>query len=231
VEAFETLAEKIALRRGIGDTLAEGVYRAALKLGKLKGVDLMKYAVHSKGVAIGAHGVRSGHDFLAENISYAVSVQGGDHTSLSKLPLDDSELSTIFADSATYCVFTTFPIGHTELFSFYEAVTGWKLPDKEWYNVKALRILHLQRAMLLLGGPDVKWRPELDDDNPPRFWEPLPSGPYKGKTPDRREFEEDRLKYYKAVGWDENGVPTSESLRELGLESLGDKLREAHLIG
>ena len=229
VRAFETLAEKIAARQGIGDILAEGVYRAALKLGKQKGIDLMKYVVHSKGVSIGAHGVRSGKDFLSHNISYAVSVQGGDHTSASNLPLDDSELSTIFADSSTYCFFTTFAIEDTELFQLYEAVTGWQLPGKEWYNTKALRILTLQRTMLLLGGPDAKWRPRLDDDNPPRFWEPLPTGPFKGKKVNRKKFEADRLKYYKAVGWDDNGVPTSQTLKRLGLEDLEAGLRELTL--
>nr|MDO8135603.1 aldehyde ferredoxin oxidoreductase C-terminal domain-containing protein [Candidatus Njordarchaeum guaymaensis] len=230
VTAFAALAERIALRQGIGDTLAEGVYRAALKLGEMKGIDLMKYAVHSKGVAIGAHGIRSGHDFLSKNVGYAVSVQGGDHTSSTNLPLDDSELSTIFADSATYCVFTTFGIEDTELFRLYEAVTGWKLPDSEWYNTKAMRILNMQRTMLLLGGPDVRWRPKLDDDNPPRFWEPLPSGPYKGKKLDSKKFEKDRLKYYDAVGWDENGVPRPETLRKLGLENVEAKLKEVNLI-
>jgi aldehyde:ferredoxin oxidoreductase len=84
--------------------------------------------------------------------------------------------------------------------------------------------------MLLLGGPDAKWRPKLDDDNPPRFWEPLPSGPYKGKTLDRKMFEEARLKYYNAVGWDEDGVPRPETLRRLGLENVEAKLKEVDLI-
>jgi aldehyde:ferredoxin oxidoreductase len=230
VEAFATLAEKIAFRQGIGDILAEGVYRAALKLSEMKGVDLLKYAVHEKGVAIGAHGIRSGKDFISKNIAYACSVQAGDHTSSTSLPLDQSELSSIMADSAVYCFFDTFEIDDTEIFSFYEAVTGWKLTNKEWYGEKALRILHLQRAMLLLGGPDAKWRPKLDDDNPPRFWEPLPSGPYKGKTLDRKMFEEARLKYYNAVGWDEDGVPRPETLRRLGLENVEAKLKEVDLI-
>jgi aldehyde:ferredoxin oxidoreductase len=222
--AFETLAEKIAQRQGIGDTLAEGVYRAAIKLGKEKGIDLSRYVVHSKGVSIGAHGVRSGKDFLSHNVSYAVSVQGGDHTSASNLPLDDSELSTIFADSSVYCFFTTFAIEDNELFRLYEAITGWELPDQEWYNTKAMRILTLQRTMLLLGGPDAKWRPKLDDDNPPRFWEPLPTGPFKGKKLNRNKFEKDRAAYFNAVGWDDDGVPTTETLKRLGLENLEPKL-------
>ena len=231
VEAFTALAEKVALRKGIGDILAEGVYRAALKLGETKGVDLLKYAVHEKGVAIGAHGVRSGKDYISENIGYACSVQGGDHTSSASLPLDQGgELSSIMADSAVFCIFAAFGIEDDEKISFYKAITGWKLTEKEWYNEKALRILHLQRAMLLLGGPDAKWRPKLDDDNPPRFWKPLPSGPYKGKTLDRKKFEESRLEYFEVAGWNENGVPQPETLRKLGLEDVEAKLRSSALI-
>jgi len=231
VEAFAALAEKIAFRQGIGDILAEGVYRAALKLGEIKGTDLLKFAVHEKGVAIGAHGVRSGKDFIANNIAYACSVQGGDHTSSASLPIDQGgELSSIMADSAVLCNFAAFGIEDNEKISFYKAITGWKLTKNQWYKEKALRILHLQRAMLLLGGPDAKWRPKLDDDNPPRFWEPLPSGPYKGKTLDRKKFEESRLKYFGAAGWNENGVPKPETLQKLGLKDVEAKLRDAALI-
>ncbi|MDH5690351.1 MAG: aldehyde ferredoxin oxidoreductase, partial [Candidatus Bathyarchaeota archaeon] len=232
VKAFTALAEKVASRQGIGDILAEGVYRAALKLGKMKSVDLLEYAVHEKGVAIGAHGVRSGEDFVAKNIAYACSVQGGDHTSAASFPLDQGsgELSTIMADSAVLCVFAAFGIEDIEKLNFLKAITGWELTEKEWYKEKALRILHLQRAMLLLGGPDAKWRPKLDDDNPPRFWKPLPSGPYKGKTLDRKMFEKSRQKYFRAAGWNENGVPKPETLRRLGLEDVEAKLKEAGLI-
>jgi aldehyde:ferredoxin oxidoreductase len=133
------------------------------------------------------------------------------------------------ADSGVYCFFDTFGIEDTEIFSLYEAVTGWKLTNKKWYNEIAPRILHLQRAMLLLGGPDAKWKPKLDDDNPPRFWKPLPTGPYKGKTVDRKKFEKARLKYYNVVGRDEDGVPRPETLRKLGLESVEAKLKKVGL--
>jgi aldehyde:ferredoxin oxidoreductase len=78
--------------------------------------------------------------------------------------------------------------------------------------------------MLLLGGPDVTWKPKIDDDNPPRFWEPMPSGPFKGKTLERGVFEKTRADYFHAVGWDENGVPTRQTLNSLGLSGVDSKL-------
>jgi aldehyde:ferredoxin oxidoreductase len=225
-EAFAALAKKIALREGVGDLLAEGTYRAALKIGKMKNMDLLPYAVQSKGIGIGAHGVRSGKDF-PEIISYACSVQCGDHTSMAGLPLDSggSELMEILNDSGVYCNFNSFGISRNLKFNFYGAVTGIELTREEWCGTKALRILQLQRAMLLLGGPDLKWEPRIHDENPPRFYEPLPSGPYKGKTTDKAAVEEYKNRYYKAVSWDKNGLPTSKILRNLGLDDV-DKVLE-----
>jgi len=226
-EAFAALAKKIAFRKGIGDVLAEGTYRAALKIGKMKNMDLLPYAVQSKGISIGAHGIRSGKDY-PEIIAYACSVQGGDHTSTASLPLDGggSELMEIFNDSGVYCNFNSFAVSRNVRFEFYEAVTGLELTRKEWCFTKALKVLQLQRAMLLLGGPDLKWDPKVHDENPPRFYEPLPSGPYKGKTTDKAAVEEYKNRYYEAVGWDKNGIPTSRILRELGLRDVDKALEK-----
>ncbi len=224
-EAFATLARKIAFREGVGDLLAEGTYRAALKIGEQKKQDVLKYAVQSKGISIGAHGIRSGKDY-PEPISYVCSVQGGDHTSTTGLPLESSsELGEIFNDSGVYCNFDSFGVPRNVKFSFYKAVTGIELTSKEWFKTKALRILQLQRAMLLLGGPDLTWKPKIHDANPPRFYEPLPSGPYKGKTTDKVAVEEYKKRYYRAVGWDENGTPKKGILKKLGLQNV-DKVLE-----
>jgi aldehyde:ferredoxin oxidoreductase len=226
-ETFGKLARKIAYREGVGDVLAEGTYRAALKLGKMKKMDLLPYAVQSKGISIGAHGIRSGKDY-PDIISYACSVQGGDHTSTAGLPLDGggSELMEIFNDSGVYCNFNVFGVRRNFRFEFYKAVTGLPLTRKEWCNKRAIKTLQLQRAMLLLGGPDLKWKPKADDVNPPRFYEPLPSGPYKGKTADRSAVREKIKEYYNAAGWDANGVPKSETLKGLGLDDVDDAMRE-----
>ncbi len=226
-EAFAALARKIAVREGIGDLLAEGTYRAALKIKKMKKIDVVQYAVQVKGIGIGAHGIRSGRDY-PQTISYACSVQGGDHTSTTGLPLDgsDSELEMIFPDSGVYCSFNGFGVGMPFKLRFYEAVTGLQLTKEQWFNEKALRILQLQRAMLLLGGKDLTWNPKSDDDNPPRFYEPLPSGPYKGKAADKAKVEEDKKRYYEAAGWDSDGLPKSEMLRKLRLEDVDEVLEK-----
>jgi aldehyde:ferredoxin oxidoreductase len=228
-EVFAALAQKMVHREGIGDLLAEGTYHAAKRIGEMKNLDLSPYIVQCKGIGIGAHGIRSGKDYPSI-ISYACSVQGGDHTSTAYYPLDDfrSELIMTFNDSAVYCYFNLFGTPRELKFNFYKAVTGIELTQEEWVNIKALRILQLQRTLLLLGGPDIHWDPRIHDENPPKFYKPLPSGPYKGKTVDRTEFEEEKKRYYQAVGWDEKGIPKSGTLKKLGLEDadkLLDKLR------
>ncbi|UNQ73883.1 aldehyde ferredoxin oxidoreductase family protein [Infirmifilum sp. NZ] len=214
-EAFARLMELIARREGIGDLMAEGTLRFALAVSKRKGVDATRYAVHSKGVGIGAHGVRSGKDYLP-HFSYATSTQGGDHTSAPRKPFDApwGELWMTFPDSAVICAFNAID---DLMFQFLEAITGFGITREEWMSVHGKRILALQRIALLLGGPDVSWRPLVDDDLPPRFYEPLPSGPFKGKAVDRGELERARAEYFAFMGWDERGVPTPETLDALGL--------------
>ncbi len=226
-EAFASLAKKIAFREGIGDLLAEGTYRAALKIGKMKGKDVMQYAVQSKGIGIGAHGIRSGQDFSTE-IGYACSVQCGDHTSMTDLPIDGhgSEVWEVFNDSAVVCNFNGFGLPKNFKFDFYNAVTGLNLTREDWAKRGGLKTLQIQRALLLLGGPDLKWNPKIHDDNPSRFYEPLPSGPYKGKAADRTSVRENVQKYYEQAGWDKNGVPKCETLKNLELENVDNALRK-----
>ena len=211
------LIEDIAYRRGFGKVLAEGTYRAALSIGRAKGVDVLRYAVQVKGVAVGAHGVRSGADYT-KDIAYAVSTQGGDHTSVASTDVfsQDSELWLAFLDSAVVCWFNG--VEEAIMINFLNAVTGWHLTRDEWYHEVGARVLTLQRVLLLLGGPDVFWDPRIHDDNPPRFYEPLPSGPYKGKAVSRDSINKLKKEYFKALGWDELGIPTEETLTRLGLK-------------
>ncbi len=214
--ALAELAKRIATREGrYFDILAEGTYRAALKISELKGVDVLPYAVHVKGVEVGAHGTRSDEDYT-HDICYACSVQGGDHTSTVSDAYGD--MSTVFQDSAVYCNVIAWGGGLDGLdWRFLRAVTSWDITQEEWKRELGHRIVHIQRAAELLGGPDISWQPPEDDDNPPRFYEPLPTGPFKGSVTDKEEVQRRRKEYYEAIGWDENGIPMSSVLEKLNL--------------
>jgi aldehyde:ferredoxin oxidoreductase len=125
------------------------------------------------------------------------------------------------------CVFSGgFGLSRNFKFDFYNAVTGLSLTREDWLRGGGFKTLQIQRALLLLGGPDLKWNPRVHDDNPSRFYEPLPSGPCKGKAADRTSVRKKVQKYYEEAGWDESGVPKSETLRKLGLGDVDKALRK-----
>ena len=201
---------------------------AALGISELKGVDVLPYMVHVKGVEVGANGTRSDEDYT-HDICYACSVQGGDHTSTVNDAYGD--MSTVFQDSAVYCNVISWGGGLEALdWRFLQAVTGWDITEGEWKRELGHRIVHIQRATELLGGADISWKPPKDDDNPPRFYEPLPTGPFKGSVTDKEEVERRRRQYYEAIGWDENGIPKSgvlKKLDQLDVERALDGIRQS----
>lgn len=221
------LLEDIAYRRGIGKVLAEGTYRAARIIAGMKGLsedEVLRYAVQVKGIGVGAHGVRSKKDY-PQPIAYAASVQGGDHTSVAGVPADSSESESwaVLIDSLVACMFLA--VEEEVMIDYLNAVTGWDVTKEEVYKEIGPRTLALQRILLLLGGPDAYWDPRIHDDNPPRFYEPLPSGPYKGAKADREEVERMKREYYEGLGWDEHGIPREETLKKLGLEDAVEAVR------
>jgi len=221
-KAMGDLALLIAERRAIGDVLAEGTYRAAKAISEMKGVDVMKYAIHFKGIEVGAHGIRTGEH--GPYLGYALSVSGGDHTSRPRPPL--SEAGSTIGDTMVICTMGQIRGVENLNWRYLKAITGWDITQEEWINVNGRRIIQIQRALLLLGGPDVIWDPVKDDDNPDRWYEPLPSGPFKGRAPNRDELMAQRKTAYTDFGWDERGIPTSEELRGLGLDDVDAVLEQ-----
>ena len=98
-------------------------------------------------------------------------------------------------------------------------------PD-DWYGTTSRRIINIQRAVLLLGGPDLKWIPGTDDMIPQRWQEPLREDPYEGKFIEIEKVEKARKEYYEVIGWDEMGVPKTEELHRLGLDDVDKRMQE-----
>jgi aldehyde:ferredoxin oxidoreductase len=204
-EAFAKVIEMVAKREGIGDTLAKGVLAASREIGQ----GSEQYAVQVRGIEVGAHGVRSGLDMMGRFLtSYAMSTQGGDHTSVNwpGMELFFNE------DTLAQCGFGSFTI---DALALLNAITGFDITEEELAGVMHPRWVILQWLTVFLAG----WTHE-DHKNPPRFYEPLPSGPAEGKAVIPEEEVAAMQMGYAAWGLDERGVPTTETLQRVGLADL-----------
>jgi aldehyde:ferredoxin oxidoreductase len=77
-------------------------------------------------------------------------------------------------------------------------------------NLVGERIWNLEKEFNLAAGLTKK-----DDDLPPRLkTEPAKTGPAKGLV---NQLDKMLPEYYKARGWNEQGVPSKETLERLGL--------------
>jgi aldehyde:ferredoxin oxidoreductase len=240
------LIEKIARRDGIGDLLAEGVARAAKKIGR--GAE--KFALTVKGQELPMHEPRGKKGF---GLSCAVSNRGACHLQMidhddswempSNMvpevgfikPADRLDTSTdkvrivkaaedwkAMVDSLTLCMVDSFPSGPTPevTFGMINSVTGWNLKPAELVKIGE-RAFNLCRAFNVREGFSRK-----DDTLPERLSDPLPDGPYKGQRITDEEMQSMLDNYYELRGWDRTtGIPTAMKLRELGLDFVADQLR------
>lgn len=223
-KAILALIEKIAYRDGFGDLLADGVKRAAEKLGKGKEI-----ALHVKGLEIIQADPRG---LKGYGLGYAVASRGADHlrsepfVELSDNPEKGREIFGVpeatlrlahkgkgklvryfenwcaIIDSLEVCKNLA---ENMELLPFdraaeiAEAVTGVHFTEEKMFEIGE-RIVNLERVYLVREG--VRRR---DDYLPSRFLkEPLPNGNSKGAI-----FEMELMldEYYEQRGWDKRGIP------------------------
>jgi aldehyde:ferredoxin oxidoreductase len=117
--------------------------------------------------------------------------------------------ATAVFDSAGICVFTSFAWTLADVQPQVAAACegDWTL---EKLNEVGERIWNMERQFNLAAGFTAK-----DDDLPPRLkTEPAKVGPAKGLV---NGIDKMKPEYYKARGWDEQGVPTKDTLSRLGL--------------
>jgi aldehyde:ferredoxin oxidoreductase len=220
-DAMLAMIGKIARREGFGDVLAEGVQRAAQKIGK--GAE--KYAMHIKGQELPMHDPRGKQGL---SLSYAVSPTGADHI---EAPHDTSFLSEGPALQAAkpagvmepvpslgVCNFAAAPytaIPLVTLAEAVEAITGW---NTSLYELMELgeRTVTMARMFNIREGLSKK-----DDYLPERLYETLEAGTPREKKITHEDFARTLKLYYEAMGWDpQTGVPTEGRLSFLGLDWL-----------
>ncbi|WP_292518926.1 aldehyde ferredoxin oxidoreductase family protein [Methanoculleus sp.] len=222
VDRMVDLVRRIGYRDGIGDELAEGSFRFARRHGH---PDLSMSVKRQELPAYDPRGLQ-GH-----GLAYATSVRGGDHVyayliapevlgSPEKLDPYSSDGKaawtktfqdlTAFIDSSGSCLFTSFPLGAADYGAMVSAVTGYDIDAGEVLRTGE-RIWNMQRVFNLRAGCTRE-----DDTLPPRLLhEPLTEGAPKGRVWEREPLLDE---YYDIRGWDREGRPTAEKLRELGIE-------------
>ena len=235
VEAVRALLQKIAYREGIGDLLAEGTMRAAQEIGD----EALNCAIYTmKGNTPRGHDHRARWTELMDTVTSNVGTMEVGSTFvmdtgvLHQLGVDGppdqtspEEVSTFnaktngamfFEDSMVVCRMNT----NTHIPNLVEAVnaaTGWDMTLEEAMEI-GRRGVNLCRAFNMRHGIN----PELD----------RPSVRY-GSTPLDGQvvgigimphWDDMLANYYDLMGWDENGVPTRETLEALGIEEVADDL-------
>jgi aldehyde:ferredoxin oxidoreductase len=237
-ETILALIHKVARREGFGDLLADGVRRAAKRLGR----GSEEIALHGKGLELFQADVRS---IKAYGLGNAVSSRGADHLRSEPwfefsndpeegirrygipetafrleykgkgLVVKHFEEMAAISDATGVCknTYNNMEVldweGTAELL---QAATGWDVDGEEVRQIGE-RIVNLERLFIAREGITRR-----DDTLPRRFLEePLPegSGPSTGSL---LELEPMLDEYYRARGWDvATGWPTKEKLQELGL--------------
>ena len=114
---------------------------------------------------------------------------------------------------------TRFVLGLEAMLSLYRAVTGVALDEPSALRI-AERVVNLERLFNVREGLTRK-----DDSLPERLVkEAMPSGPSRGNLVPLEQMLDE---YYALMGWDSEGVPQAERMRELGLEEQWQRTRKA----
>ncbi|PTL36206.1 aldehyde ferredoxin oxidoreductase [Candidatus Methylomirabilis limnetica] len=220
-DALVEMTEKLGRGEGFGAILALGGARVAERYGHpelFMGVKKQAFAAYdgrgAQGMALGyATSNRGACHLRGYTISAEVfgvplkvdpfAIEG--KAAMSKASQD----VTAFVDSTGACLFTTFALEPADIHAMLELATGVGYTLGEVIQIGE-RIWNLERLFNLRAGLSAK-----DDTLPRRILEePIPAGPAKGKV---ARLGEMLPEYYRLRGWDPQGVPTQEKLRELGL--------------
>ncbi len=240
-QAMVELLGKVIRREGIGDLLADGVRAASAKIGR----GSERFAVHVGGQEPGLHNAL----FLpSRGVGYVCDPTPGRHTAAPMARLDGGAgafapypemkfgaferyatagKGPMSATASSYlqvgncagvCLMPMMFFGNYPLIELINAVTGWGV-DMDEVLTAGRRIQTLRQCFNLREGigPKAVALPERMTGNPPQA-----EGPLAGVSID---IDPMAREYRAAMGWDpETGVPTEETLKELGLAELAKKM-------
>ena len=207
-QAMVAMTAKLGRREGLGNILADGVQRAAQKIGK--GAE--KYAVHIGGQELGMHDPKLTRPGRLDAARYLMDATPGRHTQNS----GPNSFQSHFVNSAGLCTFGAW--GGANLLGAFNSVTGFNFTTAELLKAGE-RILNIRHAFNLREGiNELKWPVHPRIAGKP----PLASGPLAGVTADVE------IQAYWALGafdWDRATTkPSKTKLLSLGLDDVAKDL-------
>ena len=228
-EALLACLRLIGERRGIGDLLAEGSYRAAQHLGQGSAA----WAMHVKGLEMPGYEPRS---LKTMALGLAVSTRGACHNRSSAYEADfsarvdrlqaevergritmEGEDFSVVLDSLIWCKFLrkAFADLYAESAAIYEHITGWPMTADELRQAGE-RINNLKKLFNIREG----WQ-RADDTLPSRvLTETLPTGIVQGIGLSQADLDMMIQGYYTARGWTPEGLIPEAKLQQLGVMAL-----------
>ena len=236
VDAVETMMNKIARREGFGDVLAEGVMRAAQKIGG----DAPKFAVYThKGNAPHVHDDRGMWSILLSMaISDMGSIPSGDMGDVGDMmdliganALDPAQAFSEefvpkgqaingrrghFIDCLGVCMYVS-GVTFQTVADVLSTVTGWNFTWQEAAEV-GYRVMNLMRVFNLRHGLTRE-----DNYVSPRILQAPTGGSAEGISA-APVLDQMLDTYYETMGWDKEGKPLPETLNRLGLENVVSEL-------
>ena len=227
-QALIEMVRLIGERRGLGDLLAEGMAHVARERPEWK-----RYILAVKGLPFAAYDPRGFH---GNGLTYGTSSRGACHNvggwtiraelqsgQYDRFALQGKGLlvktlqdNRAYVDSLGLCTVVRGSLGFGDepQGDVLAAVTGHDFTP-ELMEIGA-RIYTLERLILNREGIRRK-----DDLLPERITqEAIPTGPTRGRILTDEMYAVMLDEYYQARGWDEDGVPRPETVRQLGLEEL-----------
>ena len=229
-EALMEMIRMIALKRGFGEVLGKGVKKASEIIGR----NSVEFAPHIKGLELPGHDPRG---YNAGAMGFATSSRGACHLSglshtfervLKSPEMDIPEPTDRYEvkgkgilaaksqnlmgmmDSLKLCKFILFGgITITHIVKWYHEVTGREMTIEDFIKTGE-RIFNLKRLYNVRMGISRK-----DDTLPFRHLTFKRMG--EGLTPNLPPLGQMLSEYYEYRGWSEDGIPTPEKLKELGL--------------
>lgn len=241
-KAILTLIRQIGEKEGFGEVLGEGTRRAALRIGR----NAIEYSIHVKGLDFAFHDPRA---FTSMAANYATENRGACHLGAlsyflgrgiqvpdlgytdppdvlsnegkGKIAYDMQNYMSIFNPMGLCKFLFLASVGPTQIAGWVRAVTGWDV-DSDYMMTMGERLFNLKRMYNVRLGISRK-----DDTLPPRLMaHARPSGKSKGSLPHIGKMLDE---YYKLREWSEEGIPTREGLKKLGLAWAQDVLPIAGL--